>query len=445
MPRTAVTSPTAIRMHFGSFELNVAERSLRNADEAIPLGGRAFDILLTLIERNGEVVTKDELIKKVWPEVTVEEGSLRVHLSALRKALGDGRSGNRYIVNVKGRGYSFVAPMTRQFSGSGDRRLGTSTAREPDSEGFSASKQPFQLSDETRTNNFPVAVTDLIGRAAAARLLRDLVSAYRVVALTGPGGIVKSTLAIEVGRGILGDFQGGGWLVELASLADENLVPSTVANVLGMKLMGSAISAEAVARAIGNASLLLILDNCEHVIGAAAKLAEAVVRFCPRVSVLATSREVLRIDGEQVYHVPALGVPEVGQEDPERVLRCGAVELLMARTRSLNSAFSPAADDIPSIAAICRQLDGIPLAIEFAAARAATLGFRRVAGGLGDRFRLLTNGRRTALPRHQTLRAALDWSYELLSPPERRLLCRLTIFPGAFTFEAAEAVGAPER
>jgi DNA-binding winged helix-turn-helix (wHTH) protein len=230
MPRTAVTSPTAIRMHFGSFELNVAERSLRNADEVIPLGGRAFDILLTLIERNGEVVTKDELIKKVWPEVTVEEGSLRVHLSALRKALGDGRFGNRYIVNVKGRGYSFVAPVTRQFSGSGDRRLGTSTAREPDSEGFSAGKQPFQLSDEARTNNFPMAVTDLIGRAAAARLLRDLVSAYRVVALTGPGGIGKSTLAIEVGRGILGDFQGGGWLVDLASLADEDLVPSTVAS-----------------------------------------------------------------------------------------------------------------------------------------------------------------------------------------------------------------------
>src|SRR5882757_3039494 len=507
MPRTAVTSPTAIRMHFGSFELNAAERSLRKAHKLIPLGGRAFDILLTLIERNGEVVTKNELIKKVWPEVTVEGGSLRVHLSALRKALRDGRFGNRFIVNVKGRGYSFVAPVTRQFgeqdggralagstnlpsplnrmigrednvlairshlrterlitafgigkttvagpyrellqteSGRHYRLRGTSTAREPDSEGFSASKQPFQLSDKARTNNFPVAVTDLVGRAPAARSLRDLISAYRVVALTGPGGIGKSTLAIEVGRGILGDFQGGGWLVELASLADEDLVPSTVASVLGMKLMGSAISAEAVARAIGNASLLLILDNCEHVIGAAAKLAEAVVRFCPRVSVLATSRDVLRIDGEQVYRVPALGVPEVGQEDPERVLRCGAVELLIARTRSLNSAFSPAADDIPSIAAICRQLDGIPLAIEFAAARAATLGFRRVAGGLDDRFRLLTNGRRTALPRHRTLRAALDWSYELLSPDEQRLLRCLAIFPGAFTLEAADAVGVPE-
>jgi predicted ATPase/DNA-binding winged helix-turn-helix (wHTH) protein len=392
-----------------------------------PVGGRAFEIMELLVRSAGELVTKDELMEHVWRSTVVHENALQVHIVSLRRALGPYRE---LLKTVSGRGY---------------RLPGTWTARELDSEGFSASKHPVQLSDEARTNNFAVAVTDLVGRAAVARLLRDLVSAYRVVTLTGPGGgIGKSTLAIELGRGILGDFQGGGWLVELASLADEDFVPSAVASVLGLKLMGGAISAEAVARAIDNANLLLIFDNCEHVIDAAAELAQVVVRFCPHVSVLATSREALRIDGEQVYRVPPLGVPEVGQEDPERVLRCGAVELLMARTRALDSAFSSAADDIPSIAAICRQLDGIPLAIEFAAARAATLGFRRVAASLGDRFRLLTNGRRTALPRHQTLRAAFDWSYELLSPGEQRLLCHLAIFPGAFTFEAAEAVGALE-
>jgi predicted ATPase/DNA-binding winged helix-turn-helix (wHTH) protein len=408
-------------LRFGPFELSSRERVLRREGFQIPLGSRALDILAYLAERPGEVIPKKELLDRVWSGVTVEEGSLRVHVAAIRKALRDGQFGNRYIANIKGRGYSFVGTVVRLEDG----------------------KDGGSNSPNFR-GRLPTRPLMLIGRDEAARLLRDLVSAYRVVTLTGPGGIGKSSLAIEVGHGILGDFQGGGWFVELASLADEDLVPSAVASVLGLKLMGGAISAEAVAQAIGDANLLLILDNCEHVIDAAAELAEAVVRFCPRVSVLATSREVLRIDGEQVYHVPPLGVPEVGQEQPERVLRCGAVELLMARTRALDSAFSSATDEIPSIAAICRQLDGIPLAIEFAAARAATLGFRRVAAGLGDRFQLLTNGRRTALPRHRTLRAALDWSYELLSPDEQRLLCHLAIFPGAFTFEAAGAVGAPE-
>jgi len=400
-------------LRFGPFEFSSRDRVLRREGLQIPLGSRALDILAYLAERPGEVIPKKELLDHVWSGLTVE--------AAIRKALRDGQFGNRHIANIRGRDYSFVGTIVRLEDG----KDGGSNS--PNLRGRLPTRPPM-----------------LIGREAAARLLRDLVSVHRLVTLTGPGGIGKSTLAIEVGRAILGDFQGGGWLVELAPLADEDLVPSAVASVLGLKLMGGAISAEAVARGIGNANLLLILDNCEHVIDAAAELAEAVVRFCPRVSVLATSREMLRIDGERVYRVPALGVPEVGQEDPEQVLRCGAVELLLARTRALDSAFSSVTDEIPSIAAICRQLDGIPLAIEFAAARAATLGFRRVAAGLGDRFRLLTNGRRTALPRHQTLRAALDWSYELLSPDEQRLLCHLAIFPGAFTFEAAEAVGAPE-
>jgi len=406
-------------LRFGPFELSSRERVLRREGLEIRLGSRALDILAYLAERPGDVIPKKELLDHVWSGVIVEEGSLRVHVAAIRKALRDGQFGNRYIANIKGRGYSFVGTVVRLEDG----------------------KDGGSNSPNFR-GRLPTRPLMLIGREAAARLLRDLVSAYRVVTLTGPGGIGKSTLAIEIGHDIRGGFQGGGWFVELASLSDEDLVPSAVASALGLKLMGGSISAEIVARAIGGANLLLILDNCEHVIGAAAKLAEAVVRFCPRASVLATSREVLRIDGEQVYRVPPLGVPEVGQEDAEQVLRCGAVALLMARMRALDSAFSSAAHDTPSIAAICRQLDGIPLAIEFAAARAATHGFRRVAAGLGDRFRLLTSGRRTALPRHQTLRAALDWSYELLPPDEQRLLCHLAIFPGAFTFEAAEAVGA---
>ena len=290
-----------------------------------------------------------------------------------------------------------------------------------------------------RANNFPLIVGRLIGRAAAARHVRDLVSAYRVVTLTGPGGIGKTTLAIEAARGLVADFDDGGWFVELASLSDPDLVPSTVASALGLKLSGE-ISAESVARAIGAKHLLLVLDNCEHVIDAAANLAERFMRLCPHTTILVTSREVLRIDGEAVYRVPPLDVPALGQETPDHILGHSAVELFIARTKALGAGFSPRAEELASIAAICRHLDGIPLAIEFAAASAATLGIAPVAIGLRDRFALLTGGRRTALARHRTLRATLDWSYELLPEAERRLLRRLAVFHGGFTLDAAVAV-----
>jgi predicted ATPase len=258
--------------------------------------------------------------------------------------------------------------------------------------------------------------------------------------LTGPGGIGKTTLALEVARCMLPAFHGDVWLVELASLADPDLVPSTVARAIGLKLASGEILPETVARAIGERKLLLVLDNCEHVIDASASLAEAVVRLCPAASVLATSREILRIAGEYIFQVPPLNVPPPRQDGPDLVLRHSAVQLFVARARALRSEFSPNDGSLSAIAAICRRLDGIPLAIEFAAARAATLGVQQVASGLDERFKLLTGGRRPALPRHQTLRATLDWSYELLPEPERRLLRYLAVFPGGFTAEAATAI-----
>jgi predicted ATPase len=213
-----------------------------------------------------------------------------------------------------------------------------------------------------------------------------------------------------------------------------------VAGVLGLKLGGEEISSESVARAIGEKKLLLVLDNCEHVIDAAARLAETVVRLCPATSIIATSREVLRIEGEHVYRVPPLDVPGPHQEEPDIVLGHSAVQLFIARTRALDSEFSPHAENLRAIAAICRRLDGIPLAIEFAAARAAMLGPEVVLSRLHDRFELLIGGRRTALPRHQTLRATLDWSYDLLPGPERCLLRRLGVFAAGFTIEGANAV-----
>ena len=217
-------------------------------------------------------------------------------------------------------------------------------------------------------------------------------------------------------------------------------MPSTLAGVLGLKLGAEETSGEAVARVVGDNNLLLLLDNCEHVIDAVASLTETFMRLCPRVTILATSREALRVDGEYVYRVAPLEVPEADEDEPERLLSRSAVELFVARTSAFSSDFSSRAENLAEIAAICRHLDGIPLAIEFAAARAVVLGVQQVTAGLHDRFALLKAGRRTALPRHQTLRAALDWSYDLLPEAEKRLLRRLAIFSGGFTLAGAAFV-----
>jgi predicted ATPase/DNA-binding winged helix-turn-helix (wHTH) protein len=403
------------------WEVDLGRRELRSRGIPVPLGGRAFEIVTVLVQSATELVTKDHMMERVWPGAIVGEGTLHVHISAVRKALGPDRA---MLKTVSGRGYRLLGSWTPQ-------------QRE-------ASAAPV-YSPLTRTygtppaNNFPPLITRLIGRAAAAQFVRDLVSAYRVVTLTGPGGIGKTSLAIKAVRYLLPDFEDGGWIVELASLSDPGLVPSTVASTLGLKLAGE-ISAESVARAVGGRHLVLVLDNCEHVIDAAANLAETLTRLCPRTTIVATSREVLRIDGESVYRVPPLDVPALGQAAPDYIMQYSAVELFVARTKAVNAGFSPQAEDLASIATICRHLDGIPLAIEFAAARAAVLSVQGVAAGLRDRFALLTAGRRMALPRHRTLRATLDWSHELLPETERRLLRRLAVFSGGFTIDAAAAV-----
>jgi predicted ATPase/DNA-binding winged helix-turn-helix (wHTH) protein len=406
---------------YEQWEIDLGRRELRSRGIAVPLGGRAFEIVTVLVQSATELVTKDHMMERVWPGAIVGEGTLHVHISAVRKALGADRA---MLKTVSGRGYRLLGSWTPQ------ERVGTAARV----------YSPLTRTPETPpANNFPPLINRLVGRAAAAKFVRDLVSAYRVVTLTGPGGIGKTALAIKAVRYLLPDFEYGGWLVELASLSDPGLVPSTVASTLGLKLVGE-ISAESVARAVGARHLLLVLDNCEHVIDAVANLAETLTRLCPRTTIVATSREVLRIDGESVYRVPPLDVPAPGQAAPEYIMQYSAVELFVARTKALNAGFSPTAEDLTSIATICRHLDGMPLAIEFAAARAAVLSVQGVATGLRDRFALLTAGRRTALPRHRTLRATFDWSHELLLEMERRLLRRLAVFPGGFTIDAAAAV-----
>ncbi|HTG05168.1 MAG TPA: winged helix-turn-helix domain-containing protein [Bradyrhizobium sp.] len=405
------------------WEIDLARRELRSSGVPVPLGGRAFEIVAELVQSGGELVSKTDLAERVWPRTFVEEGALRVHIAAIRKAFGPDRD---MLSTAIGRGY---------------RLLGTWQVRQDSTPAAQAAVEPMQARVDPVLTNLPVARFDLIGRASAIPYLRDLLSAYRVVTLTGPGGIGKTTLALEVARSVFPDLQGGSsLLVELASLSNPDLVPSALASVLGLKLDGEEISAASVARAIGTRELLLVLDNCEHVVDAVANLTEAIVSRCPRTTVLATSREVLRVHGEHVFRVPPLTVPPGTRVEPNDALGHAAVELFIARAAALGSDFKRNEENFSAIASICRRLDGIPLAIEFAAAHAVMMGPPEIAALLDDRFKFLTTGRRTALPRHQTLRATLDWSYDLLPETEARVLRHLAVFAGDFLLDAATAV-----
>lgn len=404
------------------WEVDVSRRELRSRGAPVTLGNRAFQIVEVLAQARGRLVAKDDLMDRIWPGAIVGENTLQVHISAVRKALGSDRD---LLKTSHGRGYRLAGDWTVQDG----------EAIEPPP--LPPSRSPHE---EYSRTNLPAGISELVGRSAAIQRVRDLASAYRVVTLTGPGGIGKTVLAMKAASDLLADFQDGAWLVELASLSDTALAPSAVAGTLKLT-PGDRVTAESLARAIGDRHLLLVLDNCEHLIDAVAILVEILMRLCPHTTVLLTSREILRIQGETVFRVPALDVPAPGQQALDSVLGHSAVELFVTRAKALDTGFSPRLEDLPSITEICRHLDGIPLAIEFAAARAAFVGTEQVATGLRDRFALLTSGRRTAVPRHRTLRAALDWSYQLLSREEQDLLCRLAIFPAGFSFEAAQAVG----
>lgn len=407
---------------YGQWQIDLGRRELLSNGVAVPIGARAFEIIELLVQSANQLVTKNDLMDRIWPGATVGENTLQVHISAIRKALGPDRA---ILATASGRGYRLLGNWTLRRLGSGTALVSSPLMREPEAAPVS--------------NNLPLNVGRLIGRDAAARRVRDMVSAYRIVTLTGPGGIGKTSLAIEASRGLVADFDSGGCFVEFASLSNPDLVPSTVAGALGLKLSGE-ISAESVARVLGAKHLLLVLDNCEHVVDAAANLAARITRLCPNTTILVTSREALRIDGEAIYRVAPLEVPAFGQETPDHILGHSAVELFITRANAQDRSFSPHAEDLTSIATICRRLDGIPLAIEFAAASAAALGIAAVATGLRDRFALLTRGRRTALARQRTLRATLDWSHELLPETEQRLFRRLAVFNGGFVLDAAVAV-----
>lgn len=397
----------------GDVEILPEQRQVFVRKQPFNLGSRAFDLLELLARANGALVSKEEIMRQVWPNTVVVENNLHVHISAIRKMLGVQKS---RLVAVPGRGYRLVV-----------------AARET-----GATSLPVSL---PATPGLPLANASIIGRDQAIDDVLAACQSGALVSVVGPGGVGKTTLAMEVARRQLPDFADGVRLIELAEISDSSEVVSATLRSLGGCRDTGQVSAGSVVQALGQRRMLIVLDNCEHVIQAAASLALAIIAGAPNCKVLVTSREALRVPAEVVYRVAPLDLPH--QQDSTRdTLQCSAVRLFIDRAKAVERQFACDAADVALIGQVCRRLDGMPLAIELAALRAATLGIRELVANLDDRFQLLTSGHRTALPQHRALRATFDWSYALLSPAQQTVFRRLGVFSSAFSMEAACAVAA---
>ena len=402
---------------FGSFRLVRDQRLLLKGEKPVRLGGRAHEILAALLERPGVVVTKEELFARVWPKQFVEEGNLKFHVAALRKALGDGQDGARFIANIPGRGYCFVAPV--QSSG---RNLSAAETSVPN----------------PQLRQLPAPLSRIVGRSDTIVTLATRLPQHRFTTIVGPGGIGKTTVAVAVADALVGTFNDGVRFVDLGPIADPLHVVGAVAASLGVAIQ-SENPIEGLISFLRDRHILLVLDNCEHVIETVAVLAEGIVKGASRTSLLATSREPLGADGEHVHRLGPLATPPASQElTAAQALAFPAVQLFVERAVASQDTFELTDADAPIVADLCRRLDGIALAIEIAAGRVDTFGVAQLASGLDDRLRLLMRGRRTSLDRHQTLRATLDWSYQLLPEAERAALRGIGDIRRGFHLEFSE-------
>lgn len=339
---------------FGPYRLILAQRLLLRDEKRVDVGSRALDILIALAEAAGEVVGHRQLMARAWPNVVVGEGSLRVTIAELRKVLGDGQNGRRYIANVTGRGYCFVAPVDR------------STAQP------SASTPPLPLTSEPRPvakHKLPAQLARMVGRDGTVEVLSMLLASRRFVSVVGPGGMGKTTVAISIAHALLGKFDNAVYFVDLGAVMDATLVPSAVAAVLGVFVQAQDPLPGLLAF-LAERRLLLVLDNCEHVIDAAASLTERLHSEAPQVHILTTSRESLRVEGEHVHLLVPLDYPTVREDlTAAEALATPAVQLFMERAFASGSTLELTDADAPTVAAICNRLDGIALAIELAGSR----------------------------------------------------------------------------
>jgi predicted ATPase/DNA-binding winged helix-turn-helix (wHTH) protein len=412
-PRTHPT-PDAGRC-FGRFHLLPAQRLLLEDDIQVHVGGRALDILIALTEHAGTVVSKEALLARVWPDTFVDAGSLRVHVAALRKALRDQDS--QLIRTVPGHGY--------QFAG---RVAGAAAATPP--------PPPVQLTAPA-PRGLPTVWTRIIGRSDFIDSVVAQMPHRRLITIVGPGGIGKTTVAVACAEALAGFYRHGVGFIDLALVTEPESVAAALANALGVAITANDPQHDLIPF-LRQQEMLLVIDNCEHVVDAAAELVEAIAAAAPAVHILATSREALRFAGETVRSLPPLPSPPAdGDLTAAAALAYPAVQLFVERAAAVQEGFQLSDADAPLAGEICRRLDGVALAIELAAARVDMFGLAWLAAHLDERLRILNRGRRTAAARHQSLTAMLDWSYDLLSDQERATLQRVAVFAGDFTLAAA--------
>ena len=413
--------PESSRLVFGHFELSIDERRLLVDGRPVALGSRAFDLLLALVTHSDRVVGKDELMRIAWPGTVVEDNNLTVQVSNLRKHLG-----REAIATITGHGYKFTLQRSASIA------VSPLTDR---ANGLVAPGEQIMRGARRREGNLPASTPELFGRDDDVRSVADACMASALVTLCGAGGIGKTSVAWVVARRIAQHFPQGAWMIELAAMHDPSLVVSSVAQYLGITLPGRASPDDELADVFRGSRLLLLFDNCEHLLAPLATLAQALLRNAPGVHMLATSQARLNVQGELVFRLAPLALPPPGTL--AEAASFGAVQLFIERVRAQGIAVDFDATAISEIVDICRQLDGIALAIELAAARVQLLGVAGVHSLLGDRLRMLTTGTRVAVQRHQTLHAALAWSHQLLGPSAQVGLRRLGVFTGSFGFEAA--------
>jgi predicted ATPase len=407
----SVAQATSFR--FGSFVLDCARRQLLADGRLVVLKPRAFDLLEALVRRSDRLVSKRELLDIVWPSVIVEENNVEVHISALRKALGQ-----QAVATIPGRGYRFTL-------------LGQ--AAEPIAV---PRPEPAASGVGPLLGNLPEQCAPLFGRKTDVVAITELIRRCSLVSVVGPAGIGKSCTALTVAHGLRGDFRDGVWRIELAPISDTNIVAPTIGRVLGEHIAPGPLALASLIDALRGKKLLLLIDNCEHLLETVAELTQEVLSAAPSVRTLVTSQEALHVAEEQAIRLDPLSVPDAA--NAASALEYGAVALFVARARSVDPRFTLSTHNVQDVIEICARLDGIPLALELAAARIALLGVQGLRQRLGERLKLLAGGFRSPLPRHHTLRSALEWSYSLLSAAERDVFDHLGVFVGSFSLEAAQ-------
>lgn len=402
---------------FGPFRLSTSKRVLFEGDRVVRLGSKAVEILIALIERAGELVSKRELVEMAWPDTFVVEANLTVQVAALRRALGEDDAANQYIVNSPGRGYRFVAPLRVQEE----------------------ERPPLAQPGFHAAHNLPAQLTRLVGRTEALQSMQQKLTDGRLLSIVGPPGVGKTATALRLAETMLPQLQHGVWLVDLSSITDPSLIPSVIASALPIDVRSSD-TLSGIAAALRYKNLLLVFDNCEHLIEGAAAAVGELLRVAGGLKVLTTTREPLRIEGEQVFRLRPLEVPPTATVLGKDILAYPAVQLFVERSAAIVNDFELTNANAAFAAQICRGLDGNPLAIEVAAARIDAFGVKGLATRIEDRMHLLADAHRGTPARHRTIAAALEWSYQLLSERERFVLRCLGIFAGSFTLEAAISV-----